>query len=235
MRRVDCTSPFVRCSLITSVAVCHMLLPNGATAPTALAQPSGSGQTGFASQPINAGGTQWQQVRPGSSDLSPLSLDLRYNPQDLRQPTSFEGVYQLSTDPQLLGRVPGAGQGLFARFSNGMAAVFRQSEYSLRPKDGALVTEVPAGTIFMTTDSLKHYLEREGLTPRPLDSTPSATAMGNAMGATDDRRLDLTPKAVPSKRASQPVGGAPQRSPWGSELERARRVGVLLDEAFNAR
>ena len=141
------------------------------------------------------------KVDPGTSDVSPNAASLRRMEVDLRRPTGFDGVYQLSKVDAF-----GRGQNMFMRIDGGVTAIFPRSVYV--PTAAGLVPQIPPGTVFQI-----------GPLPQP------AAASGHISQNHMDTRL-----RVPEGTDEPPViRDVPvSRSLISNEVYRRRRLESLL-------
>jgi len=167
-------------------------------------------------------------VDPLNEDVSPLSRSLRVMQPDLRVPIGFERVYKVEGTPRLYGHAP-AGEGLMARVSGAVIAVFPRSEYS--SQSGRPV--IPAGTVFLLGDA------SEVLVSRPGKGRELSTIPGRVSNATERRvgtRVDFGAVYEPPgeyRFRPERVDGE-SRSMWTDEGERRARVAARLDELARA-
>ncbi len=156
-------------------------------------------------------------VEAGVADVGPLSTSLREFRHDLRVPTGFADVYELS---------PATGLDGFARASGAITAIFPRSIY-IPTREGVLVG-VPPGTVFHIGP-----LPTTGAAPTPTPSAPRGSIDRHAASTQVQREL----------LAERPGAGvvdriererAPRGSIFTSERDRRRRVAELMARAVGA-
>jgi hypothetical protein len=81
------------------------------------------------------------RVDPGHGDTSPNAISLKRMDLDLRQPSGFQHVYQISSIDAF-----GAKQTTFMRMDGAVTAVFPRSVYL--PTAAGLLPDIPPGTVF---------------------------------------------------------------------------------------
>lgn len=119
--------------------------------------------------------SQQPELRPveeGFEDVSPLASPNRLEPIDLRRPTGFEQVYEITTP---------TGEKAFVRIDNGLVAIFDRSDY-LAGTDRAFI---PPNTRFR--------IGTQGLTARSEPTIETTAASGRI-----DRRVS---NRVPNRPA----------------------------------
>ena len=84
---------------------------------------------------------QPERIEPGHVDVSPHAISTKKLELDLRLPTGFDGVYQVSQKNAI-----GQTQNLFMRIDGAVTAVFPRSVYV--PTEAGLVPDIPPGTVF---------------------------------------------------------------------------------------
>ncbi len=146
---------------------------------------------------------QPQKIDAGTSDVSPNAVSLRNLGIDLRQPTGFEGVYQLSKVDAF-----GRGQAMFMRIDGGITAIFTRSVYV--PTEFGMVPQIPPGTIFHIGKLPTPEASRGHIAPTFLNTQISD-------------RLPSPPDEPPVIR-DQPA----LRSMISNEIYRRRRVEALV-------
>jgi hypothetical protein len=188
-------------------------------------------------RPLDPRQPEPRPVDAGVGDVSPLQRSLRTVPLDLRVDSGFSSVVELERPTRLVG--PGAPR-VFARRSGAITAIFPESSYTWS-KDGRVVIEVPAGTVYQIGEMPRLFEHGAGGGAEGgLDSRP-----GLFTGV--DLRADLAAPArtlPPTRAAAAPSDGRasapdplvpPARrvvSLWFDEEYRVRRIGALLDAAL---
>jgi hypothetical protein len=179
----------------------------------------GAAPSGAAGQPPGA-----RLVEQGVADVGPLSLSHRLLPRDLRRPTGFDRVYELTRTTAF-----GTEQTLI-RIDGAVTAVFPRSVYrGIAP--GVSVADIPPGTIF--------YIGRLPPEFDPPESPhhPSRASLSLDLSAAG-HGTDLTPAgdARPQRpEAKSPAAGPPglaePPSIWTDEEFRRLRLAQLLRAA----
>ena len=165
-------------------------------------------------------------IEQGIDDVSPIAHSTRLAPKDLRLPSDFEKVYEITTPD---------GKTVYARIDRGIAAVFTRSEYS---RSGQAL--IPPNTVFHigTSDILNSQS-----TPA---YTPTQAANRLDMGVPQNERQALAPastagRATPSRpgttTSSEAQTPAPEAVPGPpsivtNELYRRIRIAQLLQSAL---
>lgn len=144
-------------------------------------------------------------VEPGREDVSPHAITMRRIEIDLRKPTDFESVYQVSNVDAF-----GGGQRMFIRVDGGLTAVFPRSVYSGARVGG--VPQIPPDTVFWI-----------GMPPVAFDALPPMPG---------ETFLDLSAAAEPTVA---PTASVTVNSLVMDEAYRQRRIAALLDQARQAR
>lgn len=117
-------------------------------------------------------------VEEGFEDVSPLASPNRLEPIDLRRPSGFEQVYEITTP---------TGEKAFVRIDNGLVAIFDRSDYLA----GTNKAFIPPNTRFR--------IGTQGLTARSdqtIESTP-------ASGRIDRRASNRVPNRPAGRRTTQ--------------------------------
>jgi hypothetical protein len=146
------------------------------------------------------------RIDPGQGDTSPNALSLRRLDLDLRQPSGFQHVYQISSIDAF-----GARQNTFMRVDGAVSAVFPRSVYV--PVAGTLLPDIPPGTIFYIGG-----LPKFGQEPRPI---PGSTFL--------DLSVDNTPSGAPELPPPPVVRVS---SMFTDEGYRHRRLEALMSQAI---
>lgn len=179
---------------------------------------------GISQAQVGASPPPLSPVDPTFDDISPLARSLRVMPTDLRVPIGFERVYRVDGTPRLYGNAP-AGEGLMARVSGAVVAVFPRSEYS--SQSGRPL--IPAGTVFLLGEASEVLAPHRGKTRDP------ASVPGRVSNATPTRvgtRIDrgAVYELPGEERVRHAMIDAVARSMWTDEGERRARVSARLDE-----
>lgn len=148
-----------------------------------------------------------REVEQGFDDVSPLARSTRHEARDLRRPTDFEKVYELTTPD---------GRRVFVRVDNGIAAVFSRSDYT-----GSGEALFPPNMVF--------HIGTEGLLGAGAEITPAPapnrldTRVPPAGPAEDAPAEEPAPTAVPGPPAIVT-----------NEIYRRLRIAQLLESALGA-
>lgn len=154
-------------------------------------------------------GRSLKTVTPGTSDVSPLSLDLRNSGGDLRQPAAFDRVYELRMGPGKTVQ--------YARIDGALVAIFPRSTYAASPYGN--VATIPPGTTFYI--GRPEEIEARGLHEPRATNTTVAGSLSAPSGLISDH-ADL--------RVASPVMPKYQRPTlWNDTEFRRNRLGELLD------
>lgn len=161
-------------------------------------------------------------VQEGFEDVSPLAASSRLEPIDLRRPTGFEQVYEITTP---------TGEKAFVRIDNGLVAIFDRSDYLA----GTNQAFIPPNTRF--------HIGTHDLTSRTDPTIETTTASGRI-----DRRVSrrvsnraggpqtpaLAPQEASEPEARTPVTGVPgPPSIVTNEIYRRIRLTQLLQNAID--
>lgn len=151
---------------------------------------------------------QPSRVQAGKEDASPLAITLQRMDVDLRVPTGFDGVYQISRADAF-----GRGQAMFMRVDGAVNAVFPRSVYS--PSPMGTVIEVPPGTVFWIG--------------------PVPTAPAPLLRPVSDTFMDLSDSLLMTEEGTDFAVARPGVSRVNSlisdESYRRRRIEVLMNRA----
>lgn len=150
-------------------------------------------------------------VEEGIDDASPLARSTRLAPRDLRKPTDFERVYEL-TAPD--------GKVSYVRIDGGLAAVFPQSVYNTKGD-----APYPPGLVFhIGTADLLASARAPEITPAPAR---------NRLDTRIDRAAPTRPAIEPEPAESvrpEAIPGPPEIIT--NEIYRRLRIAQLLESAL---
>lgn len=159
--------------------------------------------------PQFGGGPELRRVDEGVSDRDPLSVSMRSQQVDMRQPIGFSGVYQVE------------GRELFVRKSGAVWAVFPRGLYG--SNDGKAVVLAPAGMTFSigTPQALRE--EADAVDPVRVGEFDLSTdvALSNSIASAGrlDRRIDHAFRPTMARTGdSQAAEGAPHEEHADSTL-----------------
>lgn len=176
--------------------------------------------TAVLAQPQFGGGPALRRVDEGVSDRDPLSVSMRSQQVDMRQPIGFSGVYQVE------------GRDMFVRRSGAIWAVFPRGLYG--SDDGKAVVLAPAGMTFSigTPQALREEADAVDPVRAGEFDLSNGGAMASPTGAPRrlDRRIDHALRAR-SENASSDEPAA-QASPASPQADRRPPSGTgrAIDE-----
>lgn len=171
-------------------------------------------------------------VDQGVADRNPLSASERVVPLDLRQPTGFERLFEI-TGPGGRLETRGTGGGVFFRVSGALVATFPRSEYVGTPIGERAV--IPAGTVF-SIGGPRPWMPTEGATVRStvgLGPERSAGALGVPQSAIRSARRAASASEAEAERPASEArreAAAPE-SLWTSEAHRRATLERLIRTA----
>ena len=157
-------------------------------------------------------------IEEGVDDVSPLARSSRIAPLDIRMPSDFEKVYEITTPD---------GKKVFARIDNGIAAIFTRSDYT-RSGDAL----IPPNTVF-------HFGTSEILSSHSAPIITPANASNRLDTRVPQGRAQTPPRSAPQTAGahqSTEAASAPQAIPGPpsiitNEIYRRFRIAQLLQSA----
>jgi hypothetical protein len=178
----------------------------------------GAGLSALASGTVLGQPVQPNRVEAGSGDVGPSRVSTRELQRDLRQPTSFESVYELQRRNMFA--TPGQETTpFFMRQNGGLTAVFPRSTYS--NTKGGLVAQIPPNTVF--------YIGKLPAAFKP--ASPVRPHAPNWLDTSVEAAEKEREKTLAAPRAPEPIPPAPERSIFADEEFRKVRVARLLERA----
>jgi hypothetical protein len=159
-------------------------------------------------------------IEQGVDDVSPIARSSRIAPKDLRLPSDFEKVYEITTPD---------GKTVYARIDKGIAAVFTRSDYT---RSGEAL--IPPNTVFhIGTSEILSSHAAPAYTPtnatNRLDTSVPRNPYSTVSRAAPRNQPGSAPQAQQDAPAPESIPGPP--SIITNEIYRRFRIAQLLQSA----
>jgi len=167
-----------------------------------------------------------REVDEGFEDVSPLASPTHQKPKDLRKPSGFDKVYEITTP---------TGETAFVRIDNGLVAIFNRSDYLA----GTDVAFIPPNTRFHigTQDIINGPSAQDTYTSTPASSrinTRPSTRISNRVPKSGERKQEAPQEAViePESQSPAPISMSGPAAIVTNEYYRRLRITQLLQSAI---